>query len=172
MCSHLPTSRSASILPQTVFNQERRRSSLPVVARKTQGNFPLKILYLHVEALAFSKPSKQTNMITRIVQPLYGSKPTHPIAYFGKDTVAPHKAAVYVLVISQHIFPVEIDPSWKLYIQNTLSSLNRYDVSITCIKINDFELSFRFRNVIGSRRGGSDIFDSGPSLVRPIYNLT
>ena len=97
---------------------------------------------------------------------------THPIAYFGKDTVAPHKAAVYSLVISQHIFPVEIDPPWKLYIQNTPSSLNRYDVSITCIKIYDFELSFRFRNVIGSQRGGNDIFDSGPSLVRPIDNLT
>jgi hypothetical protein len=31
-----------------------------------------------------------------------------PIAYFGKDTVAPHKAAVYCLVISKHIFPIEI----------------------------------------------------------------
>jgi hypothetical protein len=59
-------------------------------------------------------------------------------AYFGKDTVAPHKAAVYCLVISQHIFPVETDPLWKLYIQNTPSSLNQYDVSITCIKMYDF----------------------------------
>ena len=39
---------------------------------------------------------------------------THPIAYFGKDTVAPHKDAAHCLVISQHIFPVEIDPAWKL----------------------------------------------------------
>jgi hypothetical protein len=42
------------------------------------------------------------------------AEPTHPIAYFGKDTVAPHKDAVYCLVISQYIFPVEIDPPWKL----------------------------------------------------------
>ena len=129
-----------------------------------------------------SNPWSQQRIIStlrvRVALPYLGclhnwdAKPTHPIAYFDKDTVAPHKAAVYGLVISQHIFPVEIDPPWKLYIQNTPSSLNRYDVSITCIKIYDFELSFRFRNVIGSRCGGSDIFNSGPSLVRQIYNLT
>jgi hypothetical protein len=43
-----------------------RDDTVRVAIKKTRGNSPLKKLYLHIEALAFSKP----NIVTRRVQPL------------------------------------------------------------------------------------------------------
>src|ERR1700691_3119772 len=43
---------------------------------------------------------------------------------------------------------------------------------LVCRACIDFEWSFRFRKVIGSRRDSTDIFDSGSSFVRPINILT
>ena len=67
-------------------------------------------------------------------------------------------------------FPCWNGPSVKIIYTKWPSSLNQYDVSITCLKIYDFELSFRFWkwNVIGSQCGDNDILDSGLSLVRLI----